>query len=93
MLTYIYICISRDRHAFQLTRGVTAEISLTIYLYIVATTFITLIMINQTMITNIYIVFGAHFLLYPSLELRYKCYKEFKKKFVVHSCHHWETTL
>jgi hypothetical protein len=39
--TYIHVFV-RDRHAFQLTRGVSAETSLTIFLYIVATTFITL---------------------------------------------------
>jgi hypothetical protein len=43
----------RDRHAFQLTRGVSAETSSTIYLYIVATTFITLGIIVKLSLLNL----------------------------------------
>jgi hypothetical protein len=49
--TCIYVFV-RDRYAFQLSQGVSAEISLTIYLYIVATTFITLgIIIKLSLLT------------------------------------------
>ena len=52
----------RDKHAFQLTRGVSAETSLTIYLYIVATTFINNIGNNyKIIITSIYIVLAPIF--------------------------------
>jgi hypothetical protein len=60
--TFIYVFV-RDRHAFQLTRRVSAETSLTIYLYIVATTFLT--NYYRIIITTIH-SFGAYFLLYPS---------------------------